>query len=92
MIVTEAVRKFNQFARQFLFMVSNKEEIVGRMLEIFHPKLVVVIDSVDNLPTVVECVGQPLRVEYCEYCQASRPELQDNCNQMGQNNKRKGNL
>ncbi|KAL5578237.1 hypothetical protein UlMin_019936 [Ulmus minor] len=65
MLVTEAVRKFDQLARLCPYLVPTEEERVRRMLEMFRPELAVVIDSGDNPPTTVaECVDRALRAEY----------------------------
>ncbi|KAL5543861.1 hypothetical protein UlMin_007645 [Ulmus minor] len=65
MSVTEALRKFDQLARLFPFLVPTEEERVRRMLEILQPELALVIESGHNPPTTMaECVERALRAEY----------------------------
>ena len=53
MTVTKAIRKFDQLARLFSFLVLNKKERIRSMLEMFLLELTVVRDSRDNPPTTI---------------------------------------
>ncbi|GMN62168.1 hypothetical protein TIFTF001_031251 [Ficus carica] len=63
--VTEACQKFNRLARLCPYLLPTKGERVRRMIQMFRPEIVVVVDNGDRPPlTVAECVSRALRAEF----------------------------
>ena len=63
--VTEIVHKFDQLARLCPTLVRTEEDWVIRLLEVFRPKIITLIESGEHPPTTMaDCVSKALRAEY----------------------------
>ena len=63
--VIDAVQRFERLARLCPHMVTNEEEKVRRMMEMFRSDIATMVDVGDSAPsTVAECVDRAIRAEY----------------------------
>ena len=65
MSVVEAMRKFEEFSRLCPILVNTEKERLRRMMDMFHPSIVLAIESGGSLPsTVAKCAERAIHVEY----------------------------
>ena len=67
LLVTEAIKRFDQLARLVPHLVTDERERVRRMMRMFHPGITSIADAGNHGPqTVAECIDHALRAEFHE--------------------------